>query len=600
MDIRTLSPNLREEMRRTVETHRQNLQAKKNTIKQLNDGKTKLKQQGEDVKRQVQTFIDSLIEVLLKKKQNIIEAVENQTKQSVETLSAETVKIENEIKEIETSLEKAEKLLTRTTDIEVVGMNLTSLQRSFEGSVQNKPDSSDPGSLPTFTFVKNENLMEAVKREEIGSLEISHDTKASQSFAEGKGLKEPLAGVESKFNLITRDYEKTMRYNEKDLVTVEILDEQKRDCKMGLRIQDNKTGQYQISYCPRDQGKYSISIKVNGQHVYGSPYDLLVKAREQAVSSGNVSSRVRNSDGHSPSPIASRSSSPEHEAYSQAIPLQQFQFKPVSFFGGFGSSEGKLSYPWGVTVSNTDEIAVTDQLNHRVQIFDSNGNYLRSFGSCGASQGKFIQPHGICFDNNGNILVADKYNHRIPIFTLEGRYKDMLRGKGSLDSQLTCPWGLSLDANGDIIVPDSSSKLIKIFTTDGQFVRKIGEPGSFSSPVHCVQCDEYFIVSDTGDHSIKVLSRDGKLQHKFGQQGDGDGEFESPRCLTVTRSKHLMVCDRGNNRIQIFELGGRFVGKFGTIGSNLGELRRPTSVAVLSDGRIVVCEWLNHRIQIFE
>ena len=169
---------------------------------------------------------------------------------------------------------------------------------------KNKTDSRDPGSLPTLIFVQNENLMEAVKREEIGSLEISYHTKASQSIAEGKGLKEALAGVESKFNLITRDYEKTMRYNENDLVTVEILDEQKRDCEMGVRIQDNKTGQYEISYCPRDQGKYSISIKVNEQHVCGSPSDLLVKAREQAI---------------------------------------PFQFKPVSSFGRRGSSVGMFN-----------------------------------------------------------------------------------------------------------------------------------------------------------------------------------------------------------------------------------------------------------------
>ena len=83
----------------------------------------------------MQTFTDSLIEVLVKKKQNIIEAVESQTKHSVENLSAETVKMENEIKEIETSLEKAEILLNRSTDVEVVGLK-TSLQKLFEGNVQ--------------------------------------------------------------------------------------------------------------------------------------------------------------------------------------------------------------------------------------------------------------------------------------------------------------------------------------------------------------------------------------------------------------------------------------------------------------------------------
>ena len=99
---------------------------------------------------------------------------------------------------------------------------------------------------------------------------------------------------------------------------------------------------------------------------------------------------------------------------------------------------------------------------------------------------------------------------------------------------------------------------------------------------------------------IKVFSAEGKYQHKFGQHGGGDGEFNSPCCMAVTKSKHLMVCDKGNNRIQVFELNGRFVAKFGTKGSNLGEFDWPTSLAFLSNGRIVVSDYFNHSVKIFE
>ena len=81
----------------------------------------------------------------------------------------------------------------------------------------------------------------------------------------------------------------------------------------------------------------------------------------------------------------------------------------------------------------------------------------------------------------------------------------------------------------------------------------IGEKGSFSFPVHCVQCGEYFIVSDSDEHCIKVFNREGHFQYKFGKQGKGDGEFNCPRFLSVTQSKHLLVCDEGNHRIQVFE-----------------------------------------------
>ena len=523
-------------------------------MKQLDEDYAKLIQQAEDVKRNVQKFVDDLFATIEARKQNIFAAVENQTKKSFESLTTQKSKMENEIKLIESSLEKADKLLTRSINVEVVRPD-TSPETIFEGIVQDEPVVHDPGSLPVLVFVQNQKLLDTVSSEEIGILEILHQTKASQSIAEGKGLNETFAGRETEFILTTKTAEGRQCYNKRDRVTVEIRDERGRECGTEVRINDNKNGQYKISYSLKEQGRYSIIIKVNGEHVRDSPYDLLVKS---------------------------------------------FQFKPVLSFGKQGSSAGMFNHPWGVAVSDTDEIAVTDCWNHRVQIFDSGGNYLRSFGRQGTKQGEFSYPRGICFDNKRNIFVADQNNHRIQIFSGEGKYMGMFGGEGSLDSQLSDPWGLSLDANGNIIVADSGNKLIKIFSTDGKFVRKIGGPGSFSFPIHCVQCDEYLIVSDHGEHCIKVFSTEGEYQYKFGQQGGGDGEFNSPYCMAVTKSKHLMVCDGGNNRIQVFELNGRFVGKFGTKGSNLGEFNEPTSVAVLNSGRIVVSELGNNRIQMFE
>ena len=543
------------EMKNIVETQRQNLLAKKNAVKQLDEDYAKLIQQAEDMKRNVQKFVDDLFATIEARKQHIFAAVENQTKKSFESLTTQKNKMENEIKLIESSLEKADKLLTRSINVEVVRLN-TSPEIIFEGIVEDEPVVHDRGSLPVLVFVQNQKLLDTVRSEEIGIFEILHQTKASQSIAEGKGLNETFARRETAFILATKTAEGRQCYNKRDRVTVEIRDEQGRECGREVRINDNKNGQYKISYSLKEQGRYSIIIKVNGEHVRVSPYDLLVKS---------------------------------------------FQFKPVLSFGKQGSSAGMFNLPWGVAVSDMDEIAVTDWRNHRVQIFDSGGNYLRSFGRQGTKQGEFSSPCGICFDNNRNIFVAGNSNKGIQIFSGEGKFVGMFGGKGSLDSQLSHPWGLSLDdTNGNIIVADTGNKLIKIFSTDGKFVRKIGGPGSLSHPVHCVQCDEYLIVSDGDEHCIKVFSREGEYQYKFGQQGERDGEFNFPRCMAVTKSKHLMVCDGGNDRIQVFELNGKFVAKFGTKGSNLGEFNCPTSLAFLGNGRIVVSEHRNDRIQMFE
>jgi len=131
-------------------------------------------------------------------------------------------------------------------------------------------------------------------------------------------------------------------------------------------------------------------------------------------------------------------------------------------------------------------------------------------------------------------------------------------------------------------------------------LRKIGGEGSFKAPWHCVQYDNFLIVSDSEENSIKVFSREGDYLYKFGKKGEGDGELNTPHCLSVNKAGHLMVCDKLNHRVQVFELNGKFLTKFGTKGSGIGEFNNPVSTAVLIDGRIVVSDFVNSRIQIFE
>ena len=92
----------------------------------------------------------------------------------------------------------------------------------------------------------------------------------------------------------------------------------------------------------------------------------------------------------------------------------------------------------------------------------------------------------------------------------------------------------------------------------------------------------------------------GEYLHQFGKKGDGNGELEKPRCLSVDKIGNLIVCDAGNNTIQVFESNGKFLTQFGRKGTKAGEFNAPISTAILSDGRIVVSDFDNHRIQIFE
>ena len=543
------------EIKSILQTQREALDAKLNVIAQLDEDCAKVIQQSEIARRDVQRFADGLIKTIQAKMKNIITTVENETKKSLESLKAKRSEIQEQINVTESSLEESDKLLKRSTTAEVVQLK-TSLQTIFRGLNQTKPIVHDHSSLQAFVFVENQKMLDIVNDEDIGILaEKPYRTKPSETLAEGEGLKEGILGRKAQFNLITRNAERKRGYNKQDRVMVEIKDKQARECVMEVRVDDNKDGTYKITYYPRAQGTFKLFVKVNGEHISCSPFTVIVKS---------------------------------------------FQVKPLLYFAKEGSGDGMFHYPYGVAVSDKDEIVVADQCNHRVQVFDSNGTFLRSFGHKGENAGEFKHPFGIAINKDRKIFVADSENNRIQIFRWEGRHLGSFGGQGSLDSQLFKPWGLSLDSTGNVIVADTGNKLIKIFTPDGRFVIKIGGQGSLSEPVHCVQCGGYFIVSDPSEHCIKVFNREGHFQYKIGKKGKGDGEFDFPRFLSVTQSKHLLVCDKDNHRIQVFELNGKFVGKFGTNGSKLGEFLCPLTVALLSNDQIVVCDNNNHRIQIFQ
>ena len=542
------------EMKAVIETQRQNLEAKMNIVTHLDEDCAKMIQQGDIIKRDVQRFADNLIKTIQAKVQNVITSVEGRTKESIESLTAKRNEIQKQINVIESSLKEADKLFQRSTNAEVVQLKKT-LQTIFEGVDQGEVIAHDTGNQEALVFVKNQKMLDVVKEEEIGSLEKPYRTKSSESVAEGEGLKEGIVALKAQFNLTTRNAERKQGYDERDRVTVEIEDEQGQECVTEVKVEDMKDGTYNASFYPRVQGTFKLYVQVNEEHIRGSPFTMSVKP---------------------------------------------FHVKHVLCFGKGGTGGGMFDYPRGVAVTDKDEIVVTDEYNHRVQVFDSNGTFLRSFGRGGKNAGEFKRPDGIAIDKDKNIFVADRENHRVQIFSWEETYLGSFGGNGSLDNQLSNPRGLSLDSTGNIIVADTGNKLIKIFTPDGRFVMKIGGQGSFSDPVHCVRCGEYFMVSDSDEHCIKVINREGHCQYKFGKQGQGDGEFSSPGYLLVNESQHLFVCDKGNHRVQVFELNGKFIAKFGTQGRRLGKFNKPLSVAMLSNGRIVVSDEYNDRIQIFE
>ncbi|CAH3109966.1 unnamed protein product [Pocillopora meandrina] len=527
-----------------IESRKEKVQGMRKKISQLDESCDKIQTQVAKVKRSAQQFAESMIAVIEAKKQEIFSEADHEAQQYLERLRIQRYEIENKVKMVETAVGKSETLLQRSTNAQLAQFDDSQNKILLKGVDDEREEVDCNLEHLTFIFEENKALKTKAIHEGIGSIRaFLSKTRADQATAVGEGLTEAIVGIQAKFVLTTRNAEGRQCHDERDRVTVEIKNQQGHDCATEVRVQDIKDGSYKVGYFSKETGRCKAEVKLNEEHVAGSPFPVRVKPR---------------------------------------------QFRPLLSFGQQGSSTEMLLSPWGVAVNERDEIVVTELGNNRVQVFSSDGTYLRSFGRKGNKQGEFNFPCGITIHETNNIIVVDSGNHRVQLFSEQGEYLSQFGGKGNLDHQLSNPLGVSVDNKGNIIVADTGNKSIKIFSPDGHYLSKFGGEGSFTYPIHCVQYEKYLIVSDGDEHCIKVFDRNGNFLYKFGNKGEGDGEFNDPCCLSVNKAGHLMVCDASNNRVQVFELSGKFVTKFRSKGEKKGEFYFPFSTAVLKFTAIVI------------
>ena len=93
-----------------LQSQRDFLREKTNAVTQLDDDYATVLQHGETVIQDVEKIANTLIKTIQVKKQNIITAVENEMKKSLESLTTEKNEIQQQIKVMESSLENADKL----------------------------------------------------------------------------------------------------------------------------------------------------------------------------------------------------------------------------------------------------------------------------------------------------------------------------------------------------------------------------------------------------------------------------------------------------------------------------------------------------------
>jgi len=203
------------------------------------------------------------------------------------------------------------------------------------------------------------------------------------------------------------------------------------------------------------------------------------------------------------------------------------------------------------TVVLDDKLYVAYGFQNEIQVFDMiEKNFLFKFGNMGSNEGEFDGPFNISASSN-QLFVADSQNNRIQIFDSDGNFiNQFTTGVSSFSN----PTDLKIYQNR-IFILDPNDSSIQIFDFDGKSIKNffIGEKNSNTSFTAIDVNEDLILIVDSGNDLILIFDLDGNLLMKFGNNGNLYGQFTSPHDV-VFDGKHIFISDNYNYRIQIFEL----------------------------------------------
>ena len=327
-------------------------------------------------------------------------------------------------------------------------------------------------------------------------------------------------------------------------------------------ISSTQPGMVIVSYTPTLRGAHQLKITVGDTDIPGSPFTVLV------------------------------------------LPSLEMRGVPINTIT-------QVHVPWGVAVSESGEVVVSEYDGHCIGVFDREGKKIRTFGSYGSygsNKGKFNHPCGVSITRDNHILVVDKNNHRVQMSTMEGEFEKSVGELGSKSLQFNYPAGIAVHPSGLVFVVDELNHRIQVLHPDLSFSHMFGSegsgPGQFNLP-NDVAYDSSGIVyvTDYYNYRVQSFSADGQFISSFGSEGSQPGQLYHPSGVCIDSTDTVYVTDE-NHLVSAFSRNGRFLKCFGKRGTGLGELsyhlNYPKGIAVdKTSGNLYVCNFNSYRVVVY-
>ena len=231
-------------------------------MKQLEEKARLLEHRSKINKERIQQAVNSLILTLREKEQESILEVESQKMKVLEQIEKSKNELSAHLIERNHSMSQIETFVQRTPAAELVRSKTNMYELCQRLPKQQDMPSTPDIRIPSTVFFKNEEISKILKESRIGHLdEVETEIELKQCSLERS--KAGTVGLESQFELITRNSKREQYHCPADLIIVDISSIQSGNTAEEVEITDQKNGSYKISYIPRETGEYLLSVRVN-------------------------------------------------------------------------------------------------------------------------------------------------------------------------------------------------------------------------------------------------------------------------------------------------------------------------------------------------
>ena len=294
-------------------------------------------------------------------------------------------------------------------------------------------------------------------------------------------------------------------------------------------------GTYRAVFTPHVRGRHSVTVRVNGREICGSPFSVFVR-----------------------------------------VPPAQLK-EPVRRIDG-------VKGPHGVAISMDEEVVVAESGGGVVSVFDKQGKKLRTI-----QHNNLREPRGVATDPDGNIYVSNSEDTVVK-FSRDGR--PLLVNK-SLGPNL-----FLTHVNSDTLFICSEKRVLLVACEDLHLITKFGKKGKGKGDFNCshqvVSVNRELYITDYSNCRVQVFSQEGLTFVRSFEVKDPSTQKLCNTCGVCVGPDGLMyvVCS-DPSCVLVLTLGGECVASLGGVGV------WPVGVAVDADGFVYVTCYFSNQILVY-